>query len=189
MGFASVILAVFVLWPALGVAQVLVHPNLVSIQAQVDAAFAKIKVAQADLVQGKTETKDAQGEVTKAAWPKKYMQGLASPANIPDGKLVTAFPTTGKPTDMPQGWGWNDLLPDPKPVDTTRVQLEVHEYVGPQGVGYTMFARVKVPATDAACLAIRPTGPDCVWIYFEHVGPETYKDKDELTWTLQPEAQ
>ena len=61
----------------------------------------------------------------------------------------------------------------------TRVRVD--EYVGPQGAGYTMTARLR----QASCPE-RPTGEPCVWRYFRHEGPETYRNVGEGVWTLEP---
>ena len=168
-------------------AQEFAHPDKVKIEGYVTAAFAQIKTAQSDIVKGQTEIRDGLGVVIKAAWGRKYMQGLANPAMVPDGKTSVPLDNDRVPSDTPKGWTWGDLMSGPQPTDTARAQIEVHEYVGPGGVGFTLVAWVTQSFLDPAgsCLALRPSGPDCVWRYFEHVGPEMYRDNGELVWGLK----
>lgn len=184
-------------WLGQATAQTFTHPNLTAIDLQVMTIFANIKTTQASIVAGQVEVKDVDGKVTDSGWPKgTYQQGLATPAIAPDGKVPVAFDYTRTPSDHSATRDWNDLITGVKPVEMSRVQYSVDVYYGPytlliegkeerrEGAGYTMMARLVIPASDPLCLAIRPAGPDCAWSYFEHIGPQTYRDTGELTWTL-----
>lgn len=79
------------------------------------------------------------------------------------------------------------LLANPRPMPDGsggQFQMEVHEYVGPSGVGYTMVARIR----QASC-PDRPSGEPCVWVRFQHEGPEGHRDRGEGVWTLEPVTQ
>ena len=76
------------------------------------------------------------------------------------------------------------LVANPRPIPNGnggQFQFIVDEYVGPQGAGYTLNARVR----QASCPE-RPTGEPCVWRSFRHEGAEGYRDAGEGVWTLEP---
>ena len=87
-------------------------------------------------------------------------------------------------TEKSQHGKHRQILSNPRPMpDGTggQFQFGVDEYVGPQGVGYTLTAKIR----QASC-AERPTGEPCVWRYQRHEGPESYRDKNNNVWILEP---
>lgn len=74
-------------------------------------------------------------------------------------------------------------LANPRPMpDGTggQFQFTVDEYVGPQGAGYTMNARIRQDSCPE-----RLSGEPCVWRWFQHEGPERYRDRNEQQWVLE----
>lgn len=118
----------------------------------------------------------------------KYIQLLKTPAVDLDGlikkpkaEIVIRFPSDTEADAATQAAAANLI-----PADGALFNFWIDEYVGPFGTGYTLRARVTQPNTDGNCVVWHLGGEPCVWEYFEHVGPETYRNSGALAWRLTP---
>lgn len=97
----------------------------------------------------------------------RYFQGLRTMPEAPsyrsDGQVQIEY----GPTDQSEHWhdiGYSDKF--------APVQLECHQYRGPRGDGFTVYARVRI--RDTICQIIM------------HIGGETERSKEDFVWKEFP---
>ncbi|MDO8583067.1 MAG: hypothetical protein Q7R51_00880 [bacterium] len=94
----------------------------------------------------------------------RYFQGNISMTEAPDYLSDAKTKVVGL-SDQTDDWEDIGYVEEYAPV-----QLECHVYDGPSGQGFTLFARIKIKGD--------------IWQNQMHVGPETYRAKDNFQWLI-----
>jgi hypothetical protein len=96
----------------------------------------------------------------------RYFQGKKTMPHVPsfkrDGKVKSGYGLTDQVDDW-SAIGYLDVF--------SPVQLECHVYDGPDGKGYTVFARVKAQGK--------------IWRHKMHWGPEKGEELDNFRWVQE----